>query len=232
MSVAPPICRDCRRETVFDGAGPFPAGQEANYGVAWRCPDCGKRSLDVCPLGPLVPDPDGCLNCGASFGDGGQFCPDCGMTPGQVDTYFGLPDDEAQLLPEARDAFRRRLYRRGHALLNRLLQRDFGALAAWQMKLAFLEGIGFRQAKRSLLEKALAKGAPPPLRIPYGTLLAAEGAHAEAVAAFRAFLAQSPAPEHAAVACSELARSLAALGAAAAAEEAYQKSLAAAQGRR
>jgi hypothetical protein len=213
MSVAPPICRDCQRETVFDGVGPFPPGEELNYGVSWRCPDCGKRSLDVCPLGPLAPDPDSCLNCGQSFGEDGQFCPDCGMTPGQVETYFGVPADPAQLLPEARDGFRRRLYRRGHALLNRLLQRDFAALAAWQMKLAFHDGVGFRRAKRSLLEQALAKGAPPLLRMPYGTLLAAEGAHAEAVAVFRAFLDGSPAPAHAAAARSAMARSLAAPGA-------------------
>ena len=58
MSVAPPICRDCRRETVFDRVAPFPAGQEKMYAVGWRCPGCGKLSVDVCPLGPLSPGPD------------------------------------------------------------------------------------------------------------------------------------------------------------------------------
>jgi hypothetical protein len=212
MSVAPPACGDCGQEAVFDRVVPFPSGQETNYAVSWRCPLCGTLSLDVCPIGPLVPGPDVCFNCGEAIGDAGEFCPACGLTPGQAEAAYGSSAAEAELLSAARDAFGRGLFRRGHGLLNSLLRRNVGGLAAWQMKIAFLDALHFNKAKRALLEQALAKGAPFVLRIPYGKLLAVEELHAEAVAAFRAFLATAPAPEHAAVAKAEMARSLAALG--------------------
>jgi tetratricopeptide (TPR) repeat protein len=226
MSVAPVVCQDCRCEGVFDGLGPFPPNQEASFGVAWKCPRCGKRSLDVCNLGPLVPTADCCLNCGARYEAGQTGCPACGLEPAQATAFLRLDLQGQDPLEAAREAFNHRLYRRGLALCNLLLQRDPGALAAWDAKLSFLDVLRFRNARREMLRQALERGAPPQLLIPYGGQLNAEGRHAEAAAAFRDYLDRCPDSPQAAAVLSTLGNALTALGDFAAAEQAHERALA------
>ena len=225
MSVAPVVCGECKCAGEFDGMGPFPQGQEASYGIAWKCPRCGKRSLDVCNVGPLAPTPQSCLNCGAARESETADCPGCGLTAGQADDFLRLTADGPVTLPGARAAIGRRLYRRGVAMLNRLLQQDVTLLDAWDFKLQFLSALGFRQSRRQLVEEALALGAPPVLLVPYATLLAAEGAHADADAAFRKYLDNSPEPGRLPAVLSDQARSLTALGDFAAAEAGHRRAL-------
>src|SRR6516225_9735068 len=61
MSTHPLRCSTCDRECVYERCAPFGAGQETVYAVAWRCPEDHGSSLDVCPVGPLVPAPELCL---------------------------------------------------------------------------------------------------------------------------------------------------------------------------
>ena len=83
MSVQPQFCPDCRRECVFDRMAPYPGkGDERTYGVGWRCPQCFKLSLDVCPVGPLVPSDLVCLYCGTAYPSevNNSACDVCGLS--------------------------------------------------------------------------------------------------------------------------------------------------------
>jgi tetratricopeptide (TPR) repeat protein len=77
-----------------------------------------------------------------------------------------------------------------------------------------------------MLKQALERGGPPQLQIPYGSQLNAEGRHAEAVAAFRAYLEQCPVSPQSAAVLSTLGNALTALGDFAAAEQAHERALA------
>jgi tetratricopeptide (TPR) repeat protein len=229
MSVHPPTCPDCRREGTIDRAGPFPGkGEESTYAVAWRCPQCGKKSLDVCPLGPLVPSTSLCLNCGTAYPGENDDCSclSCGLPRNAVLAALGVevvPDDP---LAAAHDAFRRGLIRRGLAILNRALQDDAGLADAWSLKCSFLDSLGYLHAKSTMLEGALAAKGPAALWISYGFTLQELDRHADAVAAYGRYLEALPAGPWAAVAHGNRANSLARLGELPAAEEAYRRALA------
>ncbi len=76
MSWAPPTCSDCQIPTRFDRYGN--AGMPGTIGVAWVCPQCDKRVLDLCPTHSELPSPGMCLNCGAPLADT-SLCPACGV---------------------------------------------------------------------------------------------------------------------------------------------------------
>jgi hypothetical protein len=67
VSTRPLRCSTCGRDFVYERCAPFGEGQEGTYGVAWRCPEGHGLSLDVCPVGPLIPARELCLNCGVRF---------------------------------------------------------------------------------------------------------------------------------------------------------------------
>jgi tetratricopeptide (TPR) repeat protein len=226
MSVAAVHCGDCKVECDFDGMGPFPPNQETSYGVAWKCTRCGKRSMDVCSLGPLAPTALACLNCGASRESATASCVDCGLSAAQTEEFLRINEAGPITLQGARDAIGRRLYRRGLAMLNRLLQQDVKLVDAWDFKIQFLGALSFRRSRQRLVEDALALGAPAVLLIPYASLLAGEGAHQEAVAAFQAYLERSPETGRLPSVYSDQARSLTALGEFALAERAHQRAIA------
>ena len=229
MSAHPVTCRDCQSECVFDRAGPFPGkGEEHSYAVAWRCPQCAKKWLDVCPLGPLVPSPSLCINCGAAYaaeGDGAS-CSTCGASRGAMLTVLGVdavPDDP---LTAAKDAFQRGLIRRGLAILNLTLQREMGVTEAWSLKCSFLDSMGYARTKCTMLEAALAAGGPAALWMNYGFALQELNRHADAVAAYTRFRELTPSDPWVAVACGNQANSLMRLGEMDAAGELYRQALA------
>ena len=226
MSVAPVLCGDCKCECAFDGMGPFPPDQESAYGVAWKCPQCGKRTMDMCNLGPLAPTPLSCLNCGTPRESEEADCPGCGLSVAQAEEFLRITESGPVTLQGARDAIGRRLYRRGLAMLNRLLQQDVKLVDAWDFKIQFLGALGFRRSRERLVQDALALGAPAVLLIPYASLLAGEGAHREAIAAFQAYLDRSPEPGRMPAVLSDQGRSLTVLGDFAAAEAAHQRAIA------
>ena len=228
MSAHPLTCRDCNRECVLDGVGPFPAnGDQRTYAVAWRCPQCSRKSLDVCPLGSLVPRASRCLNCGAIYPDDmdDPVCPDCGLSRSGVRAALGVDSPPSDSIAAARDAFRGGLIRRGLALLNIALQRDIGLADAWSLKCSFLDSLGYTRAKSAMLEAALAAGGPASLWVSHGYTLQAMDRHADAVAAYQRYLELMPSGLWAAVACGNQANSLARLGDAAGAEQSYRQAL-------
>jgi tetratricopeptide (TPR) repeat protein len=229
MSMSPLQCRQCGIACVFDRLAPFPGqGNETSYGVAWRCPRCQGLSLDVCPVGPLVPTATTCLNCGTDFpGEAGETrCPDCGLSRAEAVAYLGVELAPTDPLAAARQAFDQGLFRRGLAILNRALQHNPGLEEAWHRKLMFFDRLGFTRAKRSLLEGALAAGAPASVLISYGCTLQATEDHRGAVAAYERYLGQEPSGPWAAVVCCYQANSLAALGDADLAEALYRRAIA------
>jgi tetratricopeptide (TPR) repeat protein len=229
MSARPKTCPDCNRECVPERVAPYPGkGEESTYGVGWRCPQCSKRTLDVCPVGPLVPSETVCLNCGATYPAGGEnpTCGACGLPRQDVLAALGVEPVPDDLLAAGRDALRIGLVRRGLALLNLALQRDPSLAEVWSIKCSFLDAMGFTKTKVALLQGALAAGGPSSLWLSYGYALQQLGRHAEAVAAYRRYLEKEPEGPSAGVACCNQANSLVQLGDRAAADELYQRAIA------
>jgi tetratricopeptide (TPR) repeat protein len=213
---------------------PYPGkGDERTYGVGWRCPQCFKLSLDVCPVGPLVPSDSVCLNCGTAYPPGADnpSCSMCGLARDAVALSLGvtaMPDDP---LAAARDALARGLIRRGLAILNLALGRNPNLPEAWSVKCSFLDALGFAQSKCTMLESALAATGAPALWVSQGYTLQQLDRHREAVAAYMHYLSLDPEGPWAGVACCNQANSLARLGEAASAEALYQKAIALEPGR-
>jgi tetratricopeptide (TPR) repeat protein len=229
MSVQPLTCRDCNREGVFERMAPFPGkGDETTYGVSWRCPQCSQVSLDVCPIGPLVPTNEVCLNCGAAYPPttGNPSCGACGLPRDAVLSALGAASVSGDPRATARDAFSKGLMRRGMAILNGALRQDINLADAWSIKCSLLDSLGFTKTKATMLEGALAAGGPPSLWVSYGYTLQQLERHPEAVAAYRRYLEQTPAGPWAGVAYCNQANSLVRLGDPVAAEEFYQKAIA------
>src|SRR6516165_898220 len=105
MSAHPLICETCQRECVYDRCAPFGQGQQTVYAVAWRCPEGHGHSLDVCPVGPLVPERDLCLNCGNPYAaktpDG--TCSACGLSQQACPAALGFPDPPPEPISAARE---------------------------------------------------------------------------------------------------------------------------------
>ncbi len=159
MSAHPLRCRTCDRECVFDRCAPFGEGQEEAYAVAWRCPRGHGLSLDVCPLGPLVPAPGLCLNCGGRYPSDApdSRCGQCGLPRDACPAALGLEDAPAtDPVASARAAFIRGLFRRSLGILNRSHQERPELLEAWFLKAGFLNSVGFNRTAAEMIDGALA----------------------------------------------------------------------------
>src|SRR4051812_36328603 len=118
MSTHPLHCSTCDRECVYERYGPLSEGQEAFYGVSWRCPEGHGSSLDLCPVGPLVPSRGRCLNCSAQYRSDAAdaLCDACGLSRKACPAALGLgetPNDDPIAFANA--AFAQGLFRRGLA---------------------------------------------------------------------------------------------------------------------
>ncbi len=159
MSTNPLHCRTCNRDCVYVRCYPFGQGQEEIYAVAWRCPDGHGDSLDVCPVGPLVPERQMCLNCGNSCPSDAvdAQCGSCGLSRAACPAALGLADAPVDAIAAARAAFAQGLFRRGLAILNYAIQEGAGLLEAWFLKARFLNSVGFNCSAAEMLNGALAK---------------------------------------------------------------------------
>jgi hypothetical protein len=170
MSNKPFHCPKCQVDGVCDSVAPFNPQAENAFAVAWKCPQCGERSLVVSPLGPwLAPTPGMCLQCGHEGLADGQACPSCGLRISEVLSAeeAGRPDQE--LLEAARDDFARGTCRRGLSIVNHVLQRNPRSNEAWSMKGQFFEHLGFQRALKAAMQEAVRltgpnKATPPPGR--------------------------------------------------------------------
>ncbi len=159
MSTEPLHCRTCNRECVYDRCAPFGEGQEGVYAVAWRCPDDHGQSLDVCPVGPLIPARHLCLNCGNPYSSAelDARCVACGLSRMACPAALGLTDGPADTIAAAREAFAQGLFRRGMAILNFAIQEGVELLEAWFLKARFLNSVGFNRSAAEMLDGALAR---------------------------------------------------------------------------
>lgn len=167
MSTRPLRCRTCDRECLFDRCAPFGEGRESVYAVAWRCPEGHGVALDVCPVGPLFPARELCLNCGKPYSAEGPdaTCGDCGLSRPACLVALGLADPPADPIAAARAAFSRGLLRHGLAILNHALQEGASSVEAWLLKAHFLHSVGFNRTAAELLGGALAQYPTPADRI-------------------------------------------------------------------
>ena len=142
---------------MFDRCAPFAEGEIA-YNVAWNCPKGHGLLVDMCPVGPLVPSPSSCLNCGGQYpSDAAEpRCESCGLSQTECPAALGIaeevPDDPLSL---AQVAFSEGLFRRGIAYINYALINHPDLLAAWFYKSRFLHSIGYSQTAAAMLNQAL-----------------------------------------------------------------------------
>lgn len=172
---------------------------QVTYGVEWRCPGCDGHILDVCPVGPLNPTKESCLNCGHGFAELGDFakCPACEMTRlGAMDT-FGLDPIPTDLMGAAEQWFNIGLVRRGVAHLNLAIVRDRACEPAWRAKYSFLSGLGYAESALKTIEAATEFVVNPDLLISYAHLLGQLKRVDEARDVYNEYLATAPAGEFA-----------------------------------
>jgi tetratricopeptide (TPR) repeat protein len=227
MSIRPLRCEKCRSECSYLGIQRY-SGQQATamYGVAWACSACDDKVLDVCPLGPLVPRDDRCLNCGGTYPSGEEeaACAGCGQARAAVSAFLELEPPTSDPVAAAQDLLGRGLFRRGLAVLNQALQREPGLENAWLLKCSFLEGTGLHALVTPMLEEALAAGGPPSLLINYASALQRAGRAREAAAASRRYLEQ-PQGRWTGAALTNLGMALRSLGDEDGAEEVYRQAV-------
>lgn len=229
MSTHPITCGKCNVECKFEVAAPYEGLGESVYGASWLCPACNERILDLCPVGPLVPTRDTCLNCGGPYAnreDGSPACTACGIR--QADAISELGAEEAPLDPVAlaQEQFSKGLFRRAVAQLNIALQNDRSLEIVWMLKSNFLSGIGYKASERAMLQRAIECGGPISLLVSLGFSYQTTASHAEAIAAYKRYLEVNPAGPHAGAAMCNQANSLAALGQDQDAERLYEQAMA------
>jgi tetratricopeptide (TPR) repeat protein len=157
MSTRPLHCGTCQAECRYDRCSPFPPGQETVYGVAWSCPNGHGTSLDVCPVGPLVPARELCLNCGNPYSNPEDTCTSCGLSRRDCPAALGLADVRGDPVAAARAAFAKGLFRCGLAILNQALQEGTGVVEAWFLKARFLNAVGFNRSAAQMLDSVITR---------------------------------------------------------------------------
>jgi tetratricopeptide (TPR) repeat protein len=225
MSLRPWTCEKCQREGIYLGIEPGTNPADGGtYGVAWNCPSCKEKTVDRCPLGPLLPDESLCLNCGRVYCSVTPQtpCQGCGLTRSGVQAYLGLEEVFPEPWKAARTFFNRGLFRRGLAVLNQALQVDPTLVKAWLVKCTFLEGLGLKELAAEMLEGALTRGAPDSLLIPLAGAWHRAGRNQEAARASRIYLEKHPDGDLAAGARTNLGLSLRRLGNDEGAEDQYR----------
>jgi tetratricopeptide (TPR) repeat protein len=114
--------------------------------------------LDVCPVGPLVPSPRLCLNCGAEYElDSPEAqCKACGLSRRSCPAALGLAESPADdPVASAQAAFIRGLFRRGIAILNQALQEGRELSEAWLSKAHVFHSIGYNRTAAEMLRSAV-----------------------------------------------------------------------------
>ncbi len=208
MSFNPLVCKDCNIECVFEQIGLLPSEPNiGTIGVSWKCPKCSSSSLDICVLGPNIPQKGSCLNCGQVYQN--DICQNCGQTKAQEDKFFNYSSkDEAT--QNLYNIFNRGLVRQAFLVANYILREDLTNDEAWKFKASGLNFLGLKEQQLNLLKEALLAGAPSSLLISYGRALQDAGQVQEAIDVYDKYLSL-PNIEKKAVVLSYKANSMVAL---------------------
>lgn len=139
MSLSQPVCPKCSVARDCEYVAWYRQSAGHLFGVLWRCPICGERSLAVSPRGPDRIGPDTCLQCGFEGSRVGVPCPSCGVSLAAVlsTRELSLPDDV--LLELAREALALGTCRRAITITNYVLQRNGRSEEARQIKKDFID---------------------------------------------------------------------------------------------
>ncbi len=217
-------CQKCHVDCVYVRAvrltGPM-------YGVEWRCPKCDGTLLDMCPIGPVIPTAQSCLNCGEQFNETGDdaVCPSCGMTSRSALESFGLGPMHTHAMDLVAGLMQKGLIRRAIAIANLTVLANPQNEAAWRVKYSFLSKLGFGESALAVLEKLMHIANDPELMIARGFSLQSAGRHAEAVEAYRKYLRDTPDGPSVDIAFCNMANSLHVLKDEAGAEGAYRQAI-------
>lgn len=225
MSAVNPRCDRCEMDRAFVRLAPF--ANASTYGVEWRCPKCDSHLLDICPVGPLVPAAETCLNCGTVIGDSSDDakCPACGMTRNNAEELFGLGNPPDDMVAAAAALFEQGLIRQAVAVLNYALLLDPSLEPAWKTKYSFLSGLGYHQSACTVIEAAIEHVVNPDLLISYAYTLQALERHADAVEVYREYLLTAPEGEFAGIALCNMANSTVKLDDPVGAEVLYRRAI-------
>ncbi|MGE3804660.1 MAG: tetratricopeptide repeat protein [Gemmataceae bacterium] len=211
-------CGFDRLGTVDQAAG--------TYGVGWKCKTCKFQGLDVCPIGPLVPSPGNCLNCGGAFTANSDTCPACGLAESELLELIAAASPHDDFCKLANDCFHQGLYRLGVAALNYALREEPGQLDVWIFKGEALDALGFHNSKLAMFQDALAAGAPIDLAVNLGNELYTQKRYVDAAVAQQKYLDAEPDGAHAALAEYNLANAYFRLNDHEGAEKLYRSALA------
>lgn len=196
MSFNPLVCEDCNIECVFEQIGLLPSEAAfSNIGVNWKCPNCNKRSLDMCFLGLNVPKKDSCLNCGEAFQD--NICQGCGETKTEEDEIFNAYSSKEEAIKDLYNIFNKGLIRRAFLIANYILREDLTITAAWNFKFSALSFLKLKEQALVLLKDALRVGAPEVLFLSCGNVLEELGRYQEAIEYYDKYLSLSHAKKKA-----------------------------------
>ena len=213
MSWSAPKCHHCSvSPTRFQATLRY--GPSFAFGIDWVCPACHGRTLELCPIGPSVPTPGCCLNCGSP--QVGERCSAC-----KVD-HQQLLDRVAEHceLPPCTDKIRALrglgLHRVAfNAVLLRLLANpdDVEALAT---RAKLLIDVHRPEQAVPVLRRVLSLPARAQTHteaeIDLGVALAENGQHPEAILVYQSFLITHPMHPGRGVVLSNLGGCLSALG--------------------
>jgi tetratricopeptide (TPR) repeat protein len=225
VSAVNPHCDHCDLDRVFVRVAPF--GNASTYAVEWRCPKCDSHILEMCPVGPLAPTADTCLNCGAAITDPGDNaeCPACAMTRNGAEAFFGLHPASDDPVAAAGALFDQGLIRRALATLNYALIFHPSLEAAWRTKYSFLSGLGYIQAACTVIEAAIEHVVNPDLLISYACVLRDLKRHQDAIEVYREYLLTVLDGEYAGIALCNMANSTLELDDSVAAEVLYRRAI-------
>lgn len=226
MSVHPLRCEACDVDGVFERAARFPgeAGQEATYGVSWCCPQCGARSLDLCPVGPIEPHAQQCPNCGRDDA-AAEECAGCGMTRAQALSFLEVGAHGGDAIAKARACFATGLFRRGFAALDAQLRRHPRDDQAWCEKGRWYQWLHLERAAIACYRRALELQYEPATAIALACAHAELGEQSEAIHLYDDLLAHHPSGDLSGVAFANRANAHAASGDGARAVADYEAAL-------
>jgi tetratricopeptide (TPR) repeat protein len=199
---------------------------ESAYGVAWRCPQCQDRSLDICPIGPLIPTTETCLNCGGLIPsrDADAICVACGLSQSAAEESLHVTSLPPDMRECAAAAFGEGRFRFGIAAANKALIENPQLEQAWALKTNVLASLGFQRSLITVLGHMLDIGIRS-TALSLGSLLFDRGQYADAIEVYRDFLAKYPEDELVPAVMGNLANAVSASGNRAEAEQLYLASI-------